>query len=124
VIRGRVEPRDLLQVRKPSRWSERPTPSVFTEVTIDQTASPQHSVVEVMTKDKAGVLFTIAQALHDLGLSIALAKVSTEGTRATDVFYVTEADGSKPATEARVADMRRTLLAALDPQPKAESRVS
>jgi [protein-PII] uridylyltransferase len=118
VIRGRVEPRDLAQARKPSsRWSERPSPSVTTEITIDQAASPQHSVIEVSTKDKAGVLFAIAQALHDLGMSIALAKVSTEGTRATDVFYVTEADGSKPATEARVAEVRNALVAALDPTP-------
>jgi [protein-PII] uridylyltransferase len=117
VIRGRVAPRELLQVRKPSRWSERPSPSVSTEITIDQSASPQHSVIEVTTRDKAGVLFTIAQALHDLGLSIALAKISTEGTRATDVFYVTEADGSKPATEVRVSEVRRALIAALEPQP-------
>jgi [protein-PII] uridylyltransferase len=74
-------------------------------------------VIEVSTRDKAGVLFTIAQALHDLGLSIEVAKISTEGTRATDVFYVTEADGSKPATEARVAGVRVALLAALEPQP-------
>jgi [protein-PII] uridylyltransferase len=117
VIRGRVEPRDLAHARKPSRWSERPSPSIMTEITIDQAASPQHSVIEVSTKDKGGVLFVIAQALHDLGLSIALAKVSTEGTRATDVFYVTEADGSKPATEARVAEVRRALIAALEPAP-------
>jgi [protein-PII] uridylyltransferase len=118
VIRGRVEPRDLAQARKPSsRWSERPSPSVTTEITIDQSASPQHSVIEVSTKDRAGVLFAIAQALHDLGMSIALAKVSTEGTRATDVFYVTEEDGSKPATEARVAQVRNALVAALDPVP-------
>jgi [protein-PII] uridylyltransferase len=115
VIRGRVQPRDLLPVRKPSRWSERPTPSVSTEVTIDQSASPQHSVIEVLTRDKAGVLFTIAQALHDLGLSIALAKVSTEGNRAADVFYVTETDGTKPEGEARIAEVRLALMAALEP---------
>lgn len=119
VMLGRVEPRDLLAVRQPSRWSERPSPSVSTEITIDQAASPQHSVIEVFTKDKPGVLFTIAQALHDLGLSIVLAKVSTEGTRATDVFYVTEVDGSKPEGEARIAQVRGALLAAFDLQPSA-----
>jgi [protein-PII] uridylyltransferase len=114
-----VPPRELLAARKPSRWSERPSPSVSTEITIDQSASPQHSVIEVATKDKAGVLFTIAQALHDLGLSIAIAKVSTEGMRATDVFYVTEVDGSKPASEARIAEVRQALFDALEAQPSA-----
>ena len=36
--------------------------------------------------------------MHELGISIAVAKVSTEGSRASDVFYVTEADGSKLAS--------------------------
>jgi [protein-PII] uridylyltransferase len=119
VIRGGVPPRELLAARKPSRWSERPSPSVSTEITVDQSASPHHSVIEVATKDKAGVLFTIAQALHDLGLSIAIAKVSTEGMRATDVFYVTEVDGSKPASEARIAEVRQALFDALEAQPSA-----
>ncbi len=115
VIMGHVAPRELMNVRAPSRWSERPSPRVSTEVTIDQTASPQHSVIEVLTKDKAGVLFVIAQALHDLGLTIALAKISTEGTRAADVFYVVEADGGKLRSEQRVTDVRRALLSALEP---------
>jgi [protein-PII] uridylyltransferase len=88
---------------------------VSTEIAVDQSASRQHSVIEVLTKDKPGLLFTIAQALHDVGLSIALAKVSTEGTRATDVFYVTEVDGSKPELEARIAEVRQALFAALEP---------
>ncbi|HKU42622.1 MAG TPA: HD domain-containing protein, partial [Polyangiales bacterium] len=114
VITGEVQPHELLSKRKPPRWSVRPSPKVSTEVSIDNDAAPQHTVIEVLTKDQAGVLFAIAQAMHDLGLTIAVAKVNTEGERAADVFYVTEADGSKLAAE-RSAAVRQALLSALEP---------
>ena len=60
-------------------------------------ASPGTRVIEVVTKDRPGLLFTLAQALHELALTIALAKINTEGSGVADVFYVTEADGSKVA---------------------------
>jgi [protein-PII] uridylyltransferase len=72
-------------------------------------------VIEVFAKDQAGVLFAIAQAMHDLGLTITVAKVSTEGERAADVFYVTEADGRKLEDGARANEVQRALLSALEP---------
>ncbi|HKP56043.1 MAG TPA: [protein-PII] uridylyltransferase [Polyangiales bacterium] len=115
VITGGVNPRELLSTRKPPRWSVRPSPKVSTEVLIDNAEAPAHTVIEVFAKDQAGVLFAIAQAMHDLGLTIAVAKVSTEGERAADVFYVTEADGRKLESEERIEEVRRALLSALEP---------
>jgi [protein-PII] uridylyltransferase len=114
VITGAVKPRELLSTRKPPRWSVRSSPKVSTEVSIDNAAAPAHTVIEVIAKDQAGVLFAIAQAMHDLGLTIAVAKVSTEGERAADVFYVTEADGRKLAA-VRATEVRQALLSALEP---------
>ena len=68
---------------------------------IDDRASARQTVIEVLTRDRPGLLFTLADALHELGLSIAVAKINTEGNRVADVFYVTEADGTKIAPGAR-----------------------
>ena len=62
-----------------------------TEVIIDDRASPRHTVIEVFAKDRPGLLYALAKAMHELGLSIALSKINTEGTRVADVFYVSEA---------------------------------
>ena len=53
------------------------------------------------------------QELHDLGLSIATAKINTEGTRVADVFYVSERDGSKLAPGARTDEVRAKLIEAI-----------
>jgi [protein-PII] uridylyltransferase len=113
VIAGAVSPRDLVSQRGRSRWSDRPSPSVSTAIVIDHRASLRHTVIEVLTKDRPGLLFALAQALHELGLTIAVAKINTEGTRVADVFYVTEMDGKKLHHGARTDEVRERLLAML-----------
>ncbi|MGO9836122.1 MAG: [protein-PII] uridylyltransferase [Polyangiaceae bacterium] len=116
VCAGRVEPEDLLRMRtgSASPWRERPSPAVPTEVIIDDRASPRHTVVEVYAKDRPGLLYTLARAIHDLGLSIALSKINTEGTRVADVFYVSELDGSKIRPGARYQEIHQALVRAVE----------
>jgi [protein-PII] uridylyltransferase len=70
-------------------------------------------VVEVFSHDRPGLLFTLANALHGLGLTIDLAKISTEGVRVIDVFYVRDKDGLKVSLEQRSAELRTALLDAV-----------
>jgi len=91
---------------------------VSTDVSIDNHVSSRHTVIEVVTKDRPGLLFTLAQGLHGLGLTIAVAKIDTEGNRVADVFYVTEVDGKKLETKHRTAEVREGLLAALKELPQ------
>jgi [protein-PII] uridylyltransferase len=112
---GRCEAAELLSTRvgSASPWRERPSPAVPTEVHVDDRASPRHTVVEVFAKDRPGLLYTVARALHELGLSIALSKINTEGTRVADVFYVSELDGSKVAAGPRRQQIHEALLRAV-----------
>jgi [protein-PII] uridylyltransferase len=87
---------------------------VPTEVIIDDRASPRHTVVEVYAKDRPGLLYVLARAIHDLGLSIALSKINTEGTRVADVFYVSELDGSKVRSGERYQEIHRALVGAVE----------
>jgi [protein-PII] uridylyltransferase len=85
---------------------------VPTEVVFDNRASPRHTIVDVYARDRPGLLRALAQALHDVGLSIALSKINTEGARVADVFYVREADGSKVVPGARQDEIRDALAQA------------
>ena len=86
---------------------------MVTEVVLDDRASPGHTVVEVFAKDRPGLLYSLARAMKDLGLSISLSKINTEGTKVADVFYVNELDGSKVAPGPRFKAIREALLAAV-----------
>jgi [protein-PII] uridylyltransferase len=116
VCSGRVDAADLLAARlgSASPWRERPSPAVPTEVLLDDRASPRHTVVEVFAKDRPGLLYTLARALHDRGLSIALSKINTEGTRVADVFYVSEIGGTKVAPGPRYKEIHAALVRAIE----------
>jgi [protein-PII] uridylyltransferase len=115
VCSGRVDVEELLRTRigTASPWRERPSPAVPTEVLLDDRSSPRHTVVEVFAKDRPGLLYTLARALHELGLSIALSKINTEGTRVADVFYVSELNGAKVVPGPRYREIRDALTRAI-----------
>ncbi len=68
----------------------------------------------MLARDRPGLLFAVSDALHQLGLSIAVAKINTEGMRVADVFYVTEAGGAKIAPGKRSAEIRARLVEVLE----------
>ncbi len=115
VVSGRVSPSELLRARtgSASPWRERPSPAVPTEILFDDRASPRHTIVEVYAKDRPGLLYTLAQALHELKLSIALSKINTEGARVADVFYVSELSGAKVAPGPRHQEIQEALVRAV-----------
>ena len=114
VLAGEISASDLAKNRGGGSYRERSTPRVKMQVSIDDRASPRHTVIEVVARDRPGVLFALSDALHGMGLSIAVAKINTEGSRVADVFYVSDRDGAKVAHGKRTAEVHRTLLDVLE----------
>ncbi|HEY2988895.1 MAG TPA: [protein-PII] uridylyltransferase [Candidatus Binatia bacterium] len=100
------------QSARPSLLKKR-VPKVPTAVLIDNRASEDFTIVEVYTQDRIGVLFTITHTLHRLGLSIHLAKISTNVDQVADVFYVADEHGGKIHDAARLETIRRDLYQTL-----------
>jgi [protein-PII] uridylyltransferase len=109
VLSGEIDPVELSKKRSGGSLRGRPSPRVRTQISIDNRASPGHTVIEVLTRDRPWLLFTIAETLHSLGLSIAVAKINTEGARVADVFYVSERDGTKVAAGKRSNEVEERL---------------
>ncbi len=101
--------------RKRSALRPRVTPAVQTAVQVVQDASQNFTVIEVATRDRVGALHTITRTLTELGLDIHLAKVTTEGERVADAFYVSDrlAGGGKLASGERSREIEHALHAAL-----------
>jgi [protein-PII] uridylyltransferase len=83
-------------------------------VVIDNRASNTHTVLEVNGRDRPGLLHDVTAAISGHGLQIASAHVTTFGVRAVDVFYVKDIFGLKVENERKLAQLRTSLLGALE----------
>ena len=110
VLAGEETIDDLLarRLRAPG-LPEKPLPLVPTKIVIDNDSARTHSVVDVFTADRVGLLHTLSRTLFDLGLSVDLARISTEGHRAADAFYV-----RGPAGERLEGALAEKVVAALE----------
>jgi [protein-PII] uridylyltransferase len=102
---------DALMTRRlrASSLPQKPLPGVPTKIVIDNDSARGHSVVDVFTADRVGLLHTVARTFFELGLTVDLARISTEGHRAADAFYVRTPDGGRLEGE-----RARAVVAALE----------
>lgn len=83
------------------------------KVRVDGDASPTAAVIDLEAEDRVGLLYRVSRKLYELGLSIALARISTERGMVLDTFYVTDVEGRKITDESRLARIEPELLRAL-----------
>ena len=80
------------------------------KVIVDNDCSQQYTVVDVFATDTQGLLFTLAQTIHEHGLTVHLARIATSVDQVVDVFYVLDADRKKLEDPERIAALRTALL--------------
>ena len=124
VLAGKLDVARLVEASRGSLWLQKRVPKVSTVIRIDNEASDGFTIIEVFTDDRIGVLFTITHTLHGLGLSIHVAKISTNVDQVADVFYVTDEQGRKLDDPARLEHARDTLHRILAPQYETHERVA
>jgi [protein-PII] uridylyltransferase len=83
---------------------------VATKVNIDNRSATNHTVIEVITRDRRGLLFWLSTTIQQSRLSISFAKINTEGERVADVFYVSDENGGKVVDEAQIERLRQSIL--------------
>ena len=112
VVAGRE---DIARMLKPKmRGLSRRTPTrVPVVVHVDNSYSDRFTIAEIIAPDEWGLLYRISHAISTLGCDIELVLISTEGSRAIDVFHLTQ-DGAKLTAEANNA-----LRAALEQETAA-----
>ncbi len=78
-------------------------------ILFDNESSEGTTILEVFADDFAGLLYAIAKALFDAGVSVRAAKIGTYLDQVVDAFHVTDADGRKITDPERLESLRRSL---------------
>jgi [protein-PII] uridylyltransferase len=113
LLNKEVKGDDLIQSRKSSRLEERASPDVPVFIDFDNRCSSHYTVIEILSEDQPALLYRLARTLRDAGLSVAVAKINTEGNAVADVFYVCDGDGKKLEDEAQLAELETRLRKAV-----------
>jgi [protein-PII] uridylyltransferase len=119
LLSGTEEPARLIQRRlRRASWAASAAPSVAVRVKTDNISSARMTVLDVRAPDRPGLLYAIAEALHGAGASIELARIATEGNRATDAFYVVDAySRGKFVDPERIGEIESAVRAAISAMP-------
>jgi len=125
VLNGGIELPDLMsQNKKHLKLKKQLHFYIPTIVEFDLESSNIATVLEVITPDRHGLLAMILNILSESGLSIVSAKVSTQGPRAVDSFYLTDLKGLKVVDRSLLNSLSEELFSMLDLKSVEEDRSS
>ncbi len=91
---------------------------------VDNRASNRYTVVEVNARDRAALLFELARAIYVSRALIHSAHIATYGERAVDVFYLTDLNGAKIESPARLKALQARLIKVSAPGVPHERRAA
>ncbi len=112
VLSGAQSIKKLLH-RKPSILDSRQKTPVKTSINIDNNISDTMTIIDIHAENKIGLLYDITKAISELGLYINIARISTKGQEATDIFYVKDIFGQKIYGDAKFEKITKTLYEAI-----------
>jgi [protein-PII] uridylyltransferase len=110
-LTGEIMPREIMAKRATNRRND--AFRVRGRIEFDNDASATSTVLEVEGGDRPGLLYDVARAIFESGLSISSAMVATYGERAVDVFYARDVYGHKITHPERLTQIRDRLMKAL-----------
>jgi [protein-PII] uridylyltransferase len=89
---------------------------IATKVFFTPDSANKHTIIELITTDRAGLLSQIGQIFISYAIALHDAKITTIGSRAEDIFYVTQLNGQL-LTDKQKQLLEATLLSSLDITP-------
>lgn len=113
---GKLTIKDLRKKRQTVFKSASLPPPTF--VKIDNKMSDSYTIFDISAKDRIGLLFDIIYVFSKFDLYVHIAKVTTQGERARDSFYVRTKDKTKINDEKLIEKVKKELLKVIKPKEK------
>ncbi len=101
-------------LKKPTGFKIATKFTVPTEITFDNRGSDLHTIIEVDTQDRPGLLYDLVHTLNKRGINVVSSVIATYGAQAVDVFYAKDKSGLKILSESRLDQLRNHLMDAIN----------
>ncbi|MEM7194416.1 MAG: [protein-PII] uridylyltransferase [Pseudomonadota bacterium] len=84
------------------------------EVNFINSQNVSYTTMEIVCKDRPGLLYQVARTLKDSKIRLLSAKVSTVGEKAEDTFFITDRDGVAISDEKTLLQLQERMRKNLD----------
>ncbi len=111
-LKGNITIEDLEKRKNGNRYKPKVLPPP-TFVKIDNKSSDRYTIFDISGEDRIGLLFDIYKVFSKYKLFPHIAKVSTQGERVRDAFYVRTCDQKKLEDEKLLEEVKKDLLKVL-----------
>jgi [protein-PII] uridylyltransferase len=83
---------------------------IATQIQFHRDPLNQYTILELITTDYAGLLSRIGKAFIQEGINLHSAKITTIGSRAEDMFYITDQQLQPITDSAKQEQLKATIL--------------
>lgn len=85
-------------------------PHVATSVEIYGNLSKEFTVIEIQAMDRKGLLYDIGRIFNRFDINIFVSKITTQGNKAFDTFYVKDSEGKKLKNLLRLRKLEKVII--------------
>ena len=82
---------------------------INTKIFVDNNMSKKHTILEVNTLDRIGLIYDLTKKLYNLKLKISSAKILTMGKGASEIFYIQDYKGKKIQLSNNINSLKRSI---------------
>jgi [protein-PII] uridylyltransferase len=75
--------------------------------------SKNHTILEINTFDRMGLIYDLTKKLYKLRLKISSAKILTMGKGANEIFYIQDFKGNKIQSYNKINKLKKNIMSLL-----------
>ena len=88
--------------------------NINTKIFVDNITSKKHTILEVNTFDRIGLIYDLTKRVYKQDLVISSAKIITIGKGASQIFYIQDLKGKKIISNKRINKLKVNILSLLN----------
>tara|TARA_Y100000590_G_scaffold346061_1_gene396140 strand:+ start:327 stop:2921 length:2595 start_codon:yes stop_codon:yes gene_type:complete len=86
---------------------------ISNKVFIDNNSSKKHTILEINTFDRIGLIYDLTKKLYKLGFKISSAKILSMGEGASEIFYIQDLNGKKIKSNKKINKLKTSMMTLL-----------
>ena len=87
--------------------------NLSTKIFIDNNMSKKHTILEINTFDRIGLIYDLTRKLYKLGFKISSAKILTIGKGANNIFYIQDFKENKIESSYKINKLKTNIMSLL-----------